>query len=55
MAVTKDEGFLQSLVPDPAGSKKRGKKGGSEGYTAENITVLEGLEPVRVRPGMPFV
>ena len=29
--------------------KKEVKKGG---YSAENITVLEGLEPVRRRPGM---
>jgi DNA gyrase subunit B len=28
------------------------KKAKSTGYTAENITVLEGLEPVRKRPGM---
>lgn len=28
------------------------KKDGASGYSAENITVLEGLEPVRKRPGM---
>ena len=43
---------LQAIVPNPNAAKKRGKKGGSAEYTAENITVLEGLEPVRVRPGM---
>ncbi len=31
---------------------KEEKKKASGGYTAENITVLEGLEPVRKRPGM---
>jgi len=37
-----------------AGSGKREKpaKSASSGYTAENITVLEGLAPVRKRPGM---
>ena len=34
-------------------AKKEEKiKKASGGYTAENITVLEGLEPVRKRPGM---
>ena len=27
-------------------------RGGSEGYSAKDIEVLEGLEPVRRRPGM---
>lgn len=32
--------------------KKNTKKPNAAGYTAQNITVLEGLEPVRQRPGM---
>ena len=48
----KREEKLQSILPVSDTDKKRGKKGGSTNYTAGNITVLEGLEPVRVRPGM---
>ncbi len=33
-------------------TKKETKSISSEGYSAEDITVLEGLEPVRKRPGM---
>ncbi len=35
-----------------AGSAKPSAKGPEEGYTAADIEVLEGLEPVRRRPGM---
>ena len=36
--------------PPPARGAKKG--GDSDGYTAKDIEVLEGLEPVRRRPGM---
>jgi DNA gyrase subunit B len=32
--------------------EKEQKIAKNSGYTAESITVLEGLEPVRKRPGM---
>src|SRR5499427_2182482 len=50
---------LFSELPDaaprrPAGKDSRGKaaRGRDSGYTAHHIEVLEGLEPVRRRPGM---
>ncbi len=52
MAVGKGNDEIQPLVPVSDAGKKRKKANGSENYTADNITVLEGLEPVRVRPGM---
>src|SRR4051794_10781041 len=33
-------------------SAKAGKGGNGDGYSAKDIEVLEGLEPVRRRPGM---
>jgi len=36
----------------PAAPKASAKSRGEESYTAADIEVLEGLEPVRRRPGM---
>ena len=38
--------------PEPARAKPRRGTGAESGYTAKHIEVLEGLEPVRRRPGM---
>src|SRR5499427_5173466 len=46
---------LFAPAPRPAGSRReaaRGRAGNGEDYTAHDIEVLEGLEPVRRRPGM---
>ncbi|MEE9588393.1 MAG: DNA topoisomerase IV subunit B [Hyphomicrobiaceae bacterium] len=40
------------LTETPIRSKSRGQPAGEDGYTAADIEVLEGLEPVRRRPGM---
>src|SRR5437870_9910817 len=48
---------LFSDLPEPAARRRAGKtakhaRGAEAGYTARHIEVLEGLEPVRRRPGM---
>jgi topoisomerase-4 subunit B len=47
---------IRDLFDEPEGAPSRGRsapKGGDKsGYTAKDIEVLEGLEPVRRRPGM---
>jgi topoisomerase-4 subunit B len=47
---------LFARLNSPAASRSRGKparsSGGDAGYSAKHIEVLEGLEPVRRRPGM---
>src|SRR5579862_3983763 len=39
-------------MPEPAPRKKPAMPQGQSSYTAADIEVLEGLEPVRRRPGM---
>jgi len=43
---------LQPRVTADAIEPARSTAGGEHGYTAKHIEVLEGLEPVRRRPGM---
>src|SRR2546430_13477348 len=57
MAKPKTTAKTRDLFDDPprpaAGMRAVAKPGGAEaGYTARHIEVLEGLEPVRRRPGM---
>jgi topoisomerase-4 subunit B len=40
------------LAPEPTKARAAKPKGGDDSYTAADIEVLEGLEPVRRRPGM---
>ena len=44
--------MIESSTPLPQSSPKKKKSSVASSYTARDITVLEGLEPVRKRPGM---
>lgn len=44
--------LFDNAKPRPSKQKDQRKESRSEGYTAKDIEVLEGLEPVRRRPGM---
>ncbi|MGN6466680.1 MAG: DNA topoisomerase IV subunit B, partial [Rhizobiaceae bacterium] len=47
-----DDAPVNSPRPPKAAPRTSSAKDGSEGYSAADIEVLEGLEPVRRRPGM---
>ncbi|MBV8509962.1 MAG: DNA topoisomerase IV subunit B, partial [Xanthobacteraceae bacterium] len=53
-SVARKEPDLLSRLPEPrrAAAKPARAPAGESGYTARDIEVLEGLEPVRRRPGM---
>src|SRR5262245_33180497 len=49
----KEPDLLSSLAPTPRRTGRSARApAGESGYTARDIEVLEGLEPVRRRPGM---
>ena len=47
-----DDNLFGNLPEVPKAKKPPAKLRGEESYTAADIEVLEGLEPVRRRPGM---
>src|SRR5205809_70072 len=47
-----DDLFSKGARAAPVAARPAPKAGGEAGYTARDIEVLEGLEPVRRRPGM---
>src|SRR5438045_7256926 len=48
----KDDLFGDSAAPEPTPKKKAAPPAPNSSYSAADIEVLEGLEPVRRRPGM---